>query len=64
MSEEIKKTEKIEKVGEAAELAEVDLENVAGGKTYLRTRSNTSSVPAPAPAPIARPAVPKTVEAK
>ena len=45
MSKEIKKTEK-------PELAEQDLDQVAGGKTYVRTRSNTLSVePPPPPAP-------------
>ncbi len=40
MSEEIKKNEEIEKVAEAGELVEGSLEKVAGGKSYLESRSN------------------------
>ena len=42
MSEEIKKTEK-------PELPEQDLDKVAGGRTYHKTRSNTLSVEPPPP---------------
>ncbi len=51
MSEEIEESDEIEKVEEAAKLAEGDLENVAGGKTYVRTRFNTSSLPTLPPPP-------------
>ncbi len=47
MSEEIKKSEEIEKLEEAAELAEGDLENVAGGKSYYESHSNVANAPAP-----------------
>lgn len=51
MSEEIKKTEQPELV-EVAELAEQELDQVAGGKQYLESRSNIGyAAPAPAPAP-------------
>ena len=50
MSEEIKKTEQPELV-EVAELAEQELDQVAGGKQYLESRSNTSQYAAPVPTP-------------
>ena len=37
-----KKAGQIEPESKAAELSDKDLDNVAGGKTYLKTRSNTS----------------------
>ncbi len=60
MSEEIKKNEEIEKVAEAGELVEADLENVAGGKNYFESRSNTAQYSTP----IASPAPPKIGEVK
>ena len=44
MSKEIKKTEK-------PELPEQDLDQVAGGKTYVRTRSNSTTSVEPPPPP-------------
>ena len=52
MSEEIKKTQP-EPVEQPVELAEQELDQVAGGKQYLESRSNTAKVatntPVPAP---------------
>ena len=52
MSEEIKKTQP-EPVEPPVELAEPELEKVAGGKNYFESRSNTATVathtPVPAP---------------
>ena len=52
MSEEIKKTQP-EPVEQPVELAEQELDKVAGGKQYLESRSNISS------APVAKPPAPK-----
>ena len=46
MSEETKNPET-----EKTELAEQELDSVAGGKSYLESRSNIASTPAPTPAP-------------
>ena len=62
MSEEIKKTEQPELV-EVAELAEQELDQVAGGKQYLESRSNIQVIaPITAPAPL-RPNDPLTTPA-
>ena len=52
MSEEIKKTQP-EPVEQPVELAEQELDKVAGGKQYFESRSNISS------APVAKPPAPK-----
>ena len=63
MSEEIKKTEQPELV-EVAELAEQELDQVAGGKNYFESRSNIQSITppitAPKPSPTTQPVPPKT----
>ena len=52
MSEEIKKTGQPEPA-KAAELSEQELDQVAGGKNYLESRSNISGAGTPvAPTPI------------
>ena len=60
MSEEIKKTQP-EPVEQPVELAEQELDKVAGGKNYFESRSNTSvsSLPAPKQPPTTQPVVPK-----
>ena len=58
MSEEIKKTEQRELV-EVAGLAEQELDQVAGGKNYYESRSNTQGIApitlAPKPLPTTQP---------
>ena len=60
MSEEIKKTQP-EPVEQPVELAEQELDKVAGGKQYLESRSNTATVagastPPPTTMPVIKPA--------